>query len=577
MNTNNNKSNSEKKLKCLSPIEDLKSTDTEIYNQYLDQALKDENMRNIAITGSFGIGKSTILKSYNKNRNKNFLFISVLDLWITKEKPENVKEETIEQNLLKQLLSVCRQNDIPASSLKLIPEDVGIKQKSWNFIYALYTILLSIMILFVIFRDSMNSDVLDFLHSMKVNCSDYLGNLYEKDIPIISNIFLLLQIVVQSGAYGILGILISIGIGIGTYKLVSHFSVSKLAVKSDHAEGELERKDDKQENLDLHLSELIYVFEKIKKKTDCTIVFEDLDRFNEKTCLSIFVKLRQINVMVNNRVDVYRRKHRILNKIQNISSKVLSHFTTKTQYLKFVYVCKDNIFLKGIDAHKFFDVILPVIPSLGEYNAKSVLLNRWVNLDSTIEPTFIEEIASYITDYRMIINIENDYKIFADVYSRRDTGNYGLSFSSTECMAFVIYKNLYPNEYIKITEYKKDKDQSWFESLKSDEDNDKKILSKQISLKTLRFVGCNHFEIKEYYMKILNSCDDKNINYILDDDVKDIRCLSDTLVWSIYNTHEDDNRKFKEFFCLKPLFLKLSFNCNIPIVLETSDAAVNHL
>ncbi len=243
MQINNNNSNSADKLDCLSPTEDLGSTDIEIYNQYLDQAFKADNMRNIAITGSFGIGKSAILRSYNKTKKKNMLFISVLDLWVTEEKPEDVKEETIEQNLLKQLLSVCRQNDIPASSLKLIPEDVGIKQKARNLIYAIYTILLSIMILFVIFRDSMNSDVLDFLHSMKVNCSDYLGNLYEKDISII-NIFVLgLHIVVKSGAYGILGILITLGIGIGTYKLVSHFSVSKLAIKSDYAEGELERKD----------------------------------------------------------------------------------------------------------------------------------------------------------------------------------------------------------------------------------------------------------------------------------------------------------------------------------------------
>lgn len=547
MHTNNNDSNFVYKLDCLSPTEDLKSTDIEIYNQYLDQAFKDDNMRNIAITGSFGIGKSTILKSYNKNRNKNFLFISVLDLWITEEKSENIKEENIEQNLLKQLLSVYRQNDIPASSLKLIPEDVGIKQKVWNIIYAMYTILLSIMILFVIFRDSMNSDVLDFLHSMKVNCSDYLGNLYEKDIPIISNIFVLLQIVVKSGAYGILGILIALGIGIGTYKLISHFSLSKLAVKSDHAEGELERKDNKQENLDLHLSELIYVFEKVKKKTDCTVVFEDLDRFDAKICLSIFVKLRQINVMVNNRVDIYRKKHRILNKIQNISPKLFSHFTTKNQYLKFVYVCKDNIFFKGIDAHKFFDVILPVIPSLGEYNAKSVLVKRWKKWN--IEPTFIEEITPCITDYRMIINIENEYKIFANVYSCRNKGNDGFSFSSTECIAFIVYKNLYPDEYIKITDYKKFREEFPFKGKASDvsfDDKCKEILFKHISLRTLRFVGYNYSEIKEYYNVILNSGDSINIGNILDDDLKDIHHISDALVWSTYNT-EEKNKDFKEW------------------------------
>lgn len=300
----------------------------------------------------------------------------------------------------------------------------------------------------------------------------------------------------------------------------------------------MERKEKKQENLDLNLSELIYVLESVMKKFDYTIVLEDLDRFDSNTCLSIFSKLRQINVMINNRVDM-KRKHR---------------FSPQKRYLKFVYVCKDNVFNDLSDKYKFFDVILPIPPSLGKYNAKSYLVKRWNSDELKVARDFIEEIVPYLTDYRMINNIENECKTFSDIYLCRNTGVDSHLLFSTECMAFIIYKNLYPNEYIEITDYKKDKTSSLFENLilgKSDDER-KKILSKWMSLKTLRFIGYNRSEIEVYYRNILNSGDDRFIGDVLEDDVKDVYRLSDIFAWKIYNTHEEDNTKFREWVNTNP-------------------------
>ena len=83
-------SNSELKYSALSPIGN--SSDNQHYSDALDWALKNrsiKDIKNIALTGPYGSGKSTILKTYHKNymgKDLKFLFISLATF----------KEESIE-------------------------------------------------------------------------------------------------------------------------------------------------------------------------------------------------------------------------------------------------------------------------------------------------------------------------------------------------------------------------------------------------------------------------------------------------------------------------------------------------
>ena len=65
-----------------------------------------------------------------------------------------------------------------------------------------------------------------------------------------------------------------------------------------------------------------------------------------------------------------------------------------------------------------------------------------------------------------------------------------------------------------------------------------------MSLKTLRFIGYNRSEIEVYYRNIIGD--------VLEDDVKDVYRLSDIFAWKIYNTHEEDNTKFREWVNTNP-------------------------
>lgn len=48
----------------LSPLNNLDSHNYSVYKKYLSEALRNNRVKNIAITGDFGIGKSSILKTF---------------------------------------------------------------------------------------------------------------------------------------------------------------------------------------------------------------------------------------------------------------------------------------------------------------------------------------------------------------------------------------------------------------------------------------------------------------------------------------------------------------------------------
>ncbi|WP_446914938.1 YobI family P-loop NTPase, partial [Klebsiella pneumoniae] len=78
------------------------------------------------------------------------------------------------------------------------------------------------------------------------------------------------------------------------------------------------------------LDEIVYFFSRSQYKI---VVFEDLDRLGNA---EVFVKLREINQIVNNNLQ--------------------------SEPVRFIYACRDDIFLGADIRTKFFDFILPVIP-----------------------------------------------------------------------------------------------------------------------------------------------------------------------------------------------------------------------
>nr|WP_138100290.1 hypothetical protein [Streptococcus australis] len=190
---------------------------------------------------------------------------------------------------------------------------------------------------------------------------------------------------------------------------------------------------------DNFLSDVIYLFD----ESDADfVIFEDLDRFNDH---SIFEKLREINLMVNQRRN-----------------------SSNDKKLMFFYVISDEVFseknvdptnnsknISATEKTKFFDVIIPIIPIINNTNSfdylKSRLLGDIENTDKNEFETFLYQISIFIDDLRVLKNIVNEFKIYKKIHK-----NNIKKIDYKQLLALIIYKTLNSSDFNDLVKSKGD-------------------------------------------------------------------------------------------------------------------------
>ncbi|WEV67300.1 hypothetical protein OZX72_08725 [Bifidobacterium sp. ESL0769] len=201
---------------------------------------------------------------------------------------------------------------------------------------------------------------------------------------------------------------------------------------------------------DRYLDEIIYFFE-TNPQTDI-IVFEDLDRFNDS---EIFNNLRELNSVLNNAPKINKNQRSI----------------------RFIYCVRDSLFSEATTANpisqssetgqtrnaesKFFDVRIPVLPFISSFNSQNYLKN--IFSVKTLAPSYslwdaTKQISStvsrYLTDMRQLKTIAYEYlifsdKIFGETYSPQKS-EHGEPTEESLLLAMVIYHSFYPEDFEKI-------------------------------------------------------------------------------------------------------------------------------
>lgn len=100
----------------LTPIDN--ATGLEAYTAAMNEALKDEHVRNIAIAAQYGAGKSTFLRTYFKDRN--VLWVSLASFVNTKGKDEEERERRLEASILQQMFYAASGCELPFSHFNRI-------------------------------------------------------------------------------------------------------------------------------------------------------------------------------------------------------------------------------------------------------------------------------------------------------------------------------------------------------------------------------------------------------------------------------------------------------------------------
>jgi len=370
--------------------------DEKAYQSVLDieERLRLKDATNIALTGPYGSGKSSVLISLMEDyKNYKYLNISLATLeplQAKKNDKEQKDEKTekkdvvdpkldrlIEYSILQQLVYREKQETLPNSRLKRIFHlpDKKINKITWGTIVA-------IVALIILFEPS-------FLRV------DWICQLLGREwLNIIGDSFSLIYLT----WYIYLGLKMIVP-AIGTSKL------NKVNLKS----GEIEIEDKTKTSIfNIHLDEILYFFERTKYDV---VILEDLDRF-EST--EIFLKLRELNL--------------ILNKSNVIGRKIF-----------FVYAVRDDMFVNA-DRVKCFDYITTVIPVINRSNAKNQLKEELRKRGVTeISDSHLKDLGFFLHDMRLLKNIANEYVQYRKKISER--------IYCEKLLAMIVYKNYHPKDF----------------------------------------------------------------------------------------------------------------------------------
>lgn len=361
----------------------------------LSEVIQKEGCNNIALTGTFGSGKSSILKTLKTlecHRETKFLNISLATL------DKGPKE--IEYSILQQLIYKADAKAVSQSRFKKI-QCVDSKQERNYILY----ILGFIVAFFIAVEPSW----------LRVNAFYELFNsIFNSEISYYANIIL---------------DIIATGYMLFCAYFVIKFVLERLYNSRIHKfnlkEGAVEITKDASA-FNQHLDEIVYFFESTKYDV---VVFEDLDRFENPR--HIFLKLREINTLINDLPS-----------------------SDKAKCVRFIYAIKDEVFT-GEERTKYFDYIVSAIPVVNAINSGDFLIKTYGNnTEFNISKKQWIELGAYIGGMRELRNIVNefiqyknqvgekleDHKLFAmTIYKNK----YPEDYAKLHCKSGVLYNSIH--------------------------------------------------------------------------------------------------------------------------------------
>lgn len=320
-----------------------------VYAEALSFAIDNAKVTNIALTGPYGSGKSSIIETFLKTYSRPALHISLAAFAPEEEATgETASRQEIERSILQQMLYGADANKLPLSRFKRI-QSPG----RWS-IFTSFCIMLGLLSLWFIFREREGVINGSFFRPFDLSHGLRLASLA------VAVFFL----------------------WVALHRLyVASFGISLKSVSLKDIEMRPSA-DNPDSILNRHLDEIVYFFQ----RTDYDlVVIEDLDRF-ENT--DIFVTLREINGLVNANAGVKRT-------------------------VRFLYALRDDMFVNTdrTKFFEFIIPVIPIINSSNSID-KVLEQGKRLALDDRLDRQFLREVSRYLNDLRLIQNIFNEYAIY---------------------------------------------------------------------------------------------------------------------------------------------------------------------
>lgn len=382
------------------------------YERELLAALSSVEVLNIALTGGYGAGKSSVIKTFFE-RHPEFRAAYVSLATFSKDAPSSLSISEAQQMSDPRIdkgQSAGSANEVSSSGYLIARIEETIVQQ------LLYTVPAARLPKTRLKRIVQARKRTIYFRTAAIAALALCGlRLYlptVEKLPKVDPDWLIPGLMEIPGwlAVGVVGYVIWYLLH-GIMKLLSMLSIDGLTIKG----GKLEATNHVSV-LHKNVDEIIYCFERSNIRV---VVIEDLDRFGTQ---EIFFRLREINFTIRNSPQIKRPVH-------------------------FIYAIRDELFTVT-DKTKFFDLIIPVIPVVNSENSREKLYEYMAVRDGSggplgekLDRVLVETVCYYIDEMRLIKNIVNEYDIFANLLSRG-----GIDLDQNKLFAMVVMRNLHPEE-----------------------------------------------------------------------------------------------------------------------------------
>lgn len=412
-----------RELKSLRPCHDLEQH--RIYVDALNNAIQQDEVKNIALSGPYGVGKSSILQGFRKDPDGKYrddiITISLSTLGFSKSADSDSRHSPdasispqtnqIQKEIVKQLLYRKPPNELPASRFKRIQKP---DRKQSQIVSALIGVILTIVI----------AAIGGFSKIPKVCDSAW----WEFGVKFVC-LWLLLSLVAWLASQYLQG-------AVHLDKFTAGPATLTLS-GSDNSDGD--------SYFDRYLDEIIYFFE---MSTCRIVVFEDIDRFSN---WEIFEELRELNTLLNNAEQLQDKKSE-----------------SDKNEIVFIYAMKESIFepqavpdtdevakdnqdraiqeIQKANRTKFFDVIIPVVPFVTHRSARDLMRQELEGISPMVSDELIDRVAKYVPDFRLLRSVCNEYTIYAQFI----LGDNKLKFEPDNLFALMLYKSVHLKDFERI-------------------------------------------------------------------------------------------------------------------------------
>lgn len=374
------------------------------YVAAIEAALAKDQIRNIALSGNYGVGKSSIMREVVRRQNNRIVELSLSTLapiepsQLDNSVPIQATTPTnrIQQEIVKQLLYREYPSKTPGSRFRRIE-----RFRWWR---AIGTSVLIGFVVAVIFLLTGWTEKITSVFTPYVDIGIWAH-------PFIWSAAALFTLLVSWFFNGKLHI--------------QQFSAGSATVTLNESSVSY---------FDQYLDEIFYFFEVSDRDI---VLFEDIDRYNDS---HIFETLRALNTLLNTSPQIKKPIRFIYAIKDSIFDRIGLEIEGRMHNTE-VFTTDDPAQVEAMRANrtKFFDLVIPVVPFITHRSARNLALQLLGQVEHQVAPELLDLATQYVPDMRMLKNVRNEFIVFRDRIFSGDGKQ--LNLSETDLFAMMLYKS----------------------------------------------------------------------------------------------------------------------------------------